>query len=184
MCGGSAVGRVAPSLAGRPAIVGLITGILLIALIVSPLGLSSGGHFNPAVTVTLWIRRGEPAALDGAGYLVAQLIGSIAGVLLGRVLLGAIVATPGVNYAAISPQSWSGGAVFFGGARWFVALMIPVLLFMEPTPFGPVDTAGRRPLRSRVARTRSWIVSAPRNRIARRSTTMAALWLDPAGVPD
>jgi glycerol uptake facilitator-like aquaporin len=47
---------------GRMAITGLVIGTVIGLLIISPFGLSSGGHFNPAVTVTLWLLRSLPGA--------------------------------------------------------------------------------------------------------------------------
>ena len=66
-----------------------------------------------------------------AAYIVAQLLGSIVGVLLGRAALGRVVAAPSVRYGAIRPHAWSHGAVFAGEALWFIILMIPVLMFMS-----------------------------------------------------
>lgn len=49
---------------------------LAIGLMVSALGAVSGGHFNPAVTIGIWVtRRIETAA--GIGYIVAQLAGAV-----------------------------------------------------------------------------------------------------------
>lgn len=127
----SAVSRAVPGLAGRLALVGLATGIVLAVLIVSPLGLSSGGHFNPAVTITMWLLRGELAAGDVAGYVAAQALGSVGGVLLGRGVLGGVVVTPAVDYAVIRPHGWPGGAVFLGEVVSIVALMLPVILFLS-----------------------------------------------------
>ncbi|MGE5287411.1 MAG: hypothetical protein ACM3ML_09465 [Micromonosporaceae bacterium] len=62
--------------------------------------------------MTLWLLRGLPGR-DATGYVAAQLAGSLAGVMLGRAVLGAVIADPAVNYAAIGPAAgWSSGAVF------------------------------------------------------------------------
>ena len=98
------------------AIDGAVIGTVIGLLIISPAGRSSGGHFNPAVTVTLWLLRGLPGR-DAAAYITAQLAGSLAGVLLGRALLGPVIAGPAVDYAAIGPTAgWVSGAVFAGEA--------------------------------------------------------------------
>jgi MIP family channel proteins len=57
-------------------IVAFAHGIVL-AVLVSSLGAVSGGHFNPAVTLGLWIA-GKIDLVKGAGYLVAQLLGGAA----------------------------------------------------------------------------------------------------------
>ena len=48
---------------------------LAIALMVSALGAVSGGHFNPAVTIGMWVTR-RIDTLPGVGYIVAQLAGA------------------------------------------------------------------------------------------------------------
>lgn len=59
---------------------------LAYAVMVLALGHISGGHFNPAVTAGLWVTR-RIGTLQGIGYWIAQLLGSIAaGYLLAAVL--------------------------------------------------------------------------------------------------
>jgi MIP family channel proteins len=57
-------------------IVALAHGVVL-AVLVSSLGAVSGGHFNPAVTLGLWLA-GKIEVAKGAAYLVAQLLGGAA----------------------------------------------------------------------------------------------------------
>src|SRR6266446_1617671 len=47
----------------------------------------SGGHYNPAVTLGVWIR-GACSALEAGFYLVAQVIGAIVAALAAEFLLG------------------------------------------------------------------------------------------------
>jgi glycerol uptake facilitator-like aquaporin/CheY-like chemotaxis protein len=127
----SALASAVPGLPGRMAIDGVVIGAIVGSLIISPLGRSSGGHFNPAVTVTLWLLRGVPGR-DAAAYIAAQLTGSLAGVMLGRAVLGAVIAHPSVDYAAIQPAAgWSGGAVFAGEAICLAVLMALVVAFLD-----------------------------------------------------
>lgn len=75
--------------------------VLLLAALVATLGGVSGGHFNPAVTVTLAALKKFPSAGVGP-YIVAQLAGATFGALIGKLLLddpGKIsnYATPAVN---------------------------------------------------------------------------------------
>lgn len=127
----SALAGAVPGLPGRMAIDGVIIGAVVGSLIISPLGRSSGGHFNPAVTVTMWLLRGLPGR-DAAAYVAAQLAGSLAGVMLGRAALGAVIAHPSVDYAAIQPAAgWSGGAVFAGEAISLAVLMACVVAFLD-----------------------------------------------------
>jgi aquaporin TIP len=57
-------------------IVALAHGVVL-AVLVSSLGAVSGAHFNPAVTLGLWVA-GKIDVARGAAYFVAQLIGGAA----------------------------------------------------------------------------------------------------------
>jgi glycerol uptake facilitator protein/aquaporin Z len=68
-------------------IVGLVVGIVLSLLIVSPLGQRSGGHLNLAITIAFW-RLGAFPRRDVAGYVAAQLGGSVAGTALARLAWG------------------------------------------------------------------------------------------------
>ncbi|MGH2463319.1 MAG: aquaporin [Candidatus Limnocylindria bacterium] len=57
-------------------VVALAHGVVL-AVLVSSLGATSGGHFNPAVTLGLWVA-GKIDAVKGLAYVVAQLVGGAA----------------------------------------------------------------------------------------------------------
>ena len=117
-------------LPGRMAITGLAIGAVIGLLIISPFGSSSGGHFNPAVTVTLWLLSGLTGR-DAVAFIAAQLAGSLAGVMLARAVLGAVVANPAVGYAAIQPAAgWSGSAVFAVEAISLAVLMAWVVAFL------------------------------------------------------
>ena len=54
----------------------------------------SGGHYNPAVTLAVWLR-GRCAASDVPGYLIGQVLGAIAASFLVLELKGHPVVTPG-----------------------------------------------------------------------------------------
>jgi MIP family channel proteins len=83
------IGAGAAALLGfRPDIAGLI-GIalahgLVLAVMVSALGHISGGHFNPAVTISVWVS-GKIETLRALYYILAQLAGAAAGAGLLRV---------------------------------------------------------------------------------------------------
>jgi glycerol uptake facilitator-like aquaporin len=127
----SALATAVPAAPGRTAITGVVIGAVVGLLIISPFGRSSGGHFNPAVTVTFWLLRAIPGR-DAIAYVAVQLAGSLAGVTLGRAVLGAAFADPPVAYAAIQPAAgWSGPAIFLGEAISVVVMMAFVVAFMD-----------------------------------------------------
>lgn len=59
---------------------------LVIAVMVSAVGHVSGGHFNPAVTIGAWVTQ-KIGGGDAVVYVLAQLVGGIAGAGLLRVAL-------------------------------------------------------------------------------------------------
>jgi MIP family channel proteins len=67
------------------AVVGLAQGFALFAVIIT-LGVASGGHFNPVVTLAAAIlRRIDP--VDAAVYILAQLSGGVLGALLTKAFI-------------------------------------------------------------------------------------------------
>jgi glycerol uptake facilitator-like aquaporin len=126
----SALARSVSGLPLRLAIVGSVVGVLVALLIVSPLGRRSGGHFNPAVTVSFWLMGALPAE-DVAAYIAAQLVGSLSGTALGRLVWGGVIARPEVAYAVVQPRSgWSVASVFLVEAGSVVVLMGGVAFFL------------------------------------------------------
>lgn len=61
----------------------LATGAMLVVL-VTILGPISGAHFNPAVSLVFCLKRTLPAR-DLPAYLVAQVVGGIAGTVAARI---------------------------------------------------------------------------------------------------
>jgi aquaporin Z len=85
---GSAVADALPGRGARFLALGVIVAPVVALIAVSPLGRLSGAHTNPAVTVGFWVL-GRVSRQDLAGYVVAQLVGGIAGAALGRAVLPA-----------------------------------------------------------------------------------------------
>lgn len=84
-------GIMADKLAGGNVAIALLanaiaTGATLIALIAS-LGPISGAHFNPAVTLADASQGGLPWS-DVAGYIAAQVLGAIVGVVVAHLMFG------------------------------------------------------------------------------------------------
>ena len=100
--GPSVISRAIPQIHGELVVVGVAVALLLAGLILSPLGRASGGHMNPAISLTMW----RFGVFPGAGvvpYTVAQLLGSVVGVLAARVVWGEVIAERPVVYAALQP---------------------------------------------------------------------------------
>jgi aquaporin Z len=110
----------------RRALIGLAMGLTAIGIIYSPWGKQSGAHLNPAVTLTFF-RLGKIRAVDAAGYIVAQFIGGLMGVLVVASATRPYLADPAVNYAATVPGSDGPGAAFVSELLISFGLMLAVL---------------------------------------------------------
>lgn len=75
-----------------------------LAVLIALLASTSGAHFNPAVTLATW-RRHSVTGFTAAKYILAQVLGAVAGMM---VALASFGDRPAVSTAA--PTTW--GAVF------------------------------------------------------------------------
>ncbi|MFE2137619.1 MIP/aquaporin family protein [Streptomyces sp. NPDC059466] len=114
-------------------VIGAFSGTVLTLLILTPQGRRSGGHMNPAVTVSLWLM----GAFPGRGvlpYVLAQLAGSAAGTGLARLVWGRPVTLPSVDYAAIRPApGWPSSSVFLAEAGGMAAIVLVVGFLLAHT---------------------------------------------------
>jgi aquaporin Z len=78
-------------------IFGLLMGATAATLVYSPLGRRSGGHLNPAVTLTFYLL-GKSEPFDAAWYAGAQFAGAALGLMAAALLVGGRLAQPGVHY--------------------------------------------------------------------------------------
>ncbi len=62
---------------------------LVLAVMISNLGHISGGHFNPAVTISVWVV-GKIESARAVAYVLSQLVGAAIGALLLRLALPAV----------------------------------------------------------------------------------------------
>jgi len=110
--GPSLISRSIPQIHAELVLVGAGVALLLAGLILSPMGKASGGHMNPAISLAMW----RFGVFPGAGvvpYSIAQLLGSVLGVLAARVVWGQVVAEPPVVYAVLQPGPlWSTAELF------------------------------------------------------------------------
>jgi glycerol uptake facilitator protein/aquaporin Z len=138
--GPSFISREAPEIHLQLAIVGLVVGLLLAGLILSPPGKVCGGHANPAISLGMWLF----GVFPGAGvvpYAIAQLLGSVLGVVAARRVWGSVVAEPPVVYAALQPAAgWTTWQLFAGEALGMMVIVFLVgicLSLPRLAPFVP-----------------------------------------------
>jgi aquaporin Z len=110
----------------RRALMGLVMGATTIAIVISPWGKRSGGHFNPAITFTFY-RLGKVEFWDTWLYLIAQFLGAIAGVALARYALRGALGNHAVRYAVTVPGVYGSTVAFAAELAISFLLMITVL---------------------------------------------------------
>jgi MIP family channel proteins len=125
----AANGGTGPGLLG----VALAHGLVL-AVLVSALGAVSGGHFNPAVTLGVWIM-GRITPVRAALYMVAQLVGGLAAGLALKVVFAdawqaSNIGTPALG-AGITP------AVGIGVEAVLTALLVLAVIGTAVDPRAP-----------------------------------------------
>jgi aquaporin Z len=116
----------------RRMLTGVAMGATAVALISSPFGKRSGGHFNPAVTLTFW-RLGKVKGPDAFFYIVAQFIGGIVGVFAISLFARVALAHPTVNYVATLPGP-SGVWIAFVAELVIAFVLMSVVLRVSNTP--------------------------------------------------
>lgn len=84
------------------AVIGLAH-VFILAMLIHSLGGTSGGHFNPAVTVTLTVLR-KIAPADAAVYILLQLAGAVAGALVVKLVYAEPTDVSNL-YGAVAPNA-------------------------------------------------------------------------------
>lgn len=111
----------------RRLLMGVAMGLTAIGLIYSPWGQQSGAHMNPSLTLT-YFRLGKIGRGDVFGYVVGQFLGGVAGVLVVRATLGALVAHPAVRFAVTAPGPDGPATAFLAEVVISFMLMAVVLV--------------------------------------------------------
>lgn len=109
------------------ALMGLAVGVTVVAIVMTPWGQRSGGHFNPALTVAFY-RLGKMNLLDALLYIVAQFSGAIAGVCAARFLLPDTIGRRAVRYAVTAPGVRGTALAFIAELTISFILMSTILL--------------------------------------------------------
>jgi aquaporin Z len=77
----------------------------------SPWGQRSGGHLNPATTLT-FLRLGKVRPLDAGFYTLSQFAGGVLGTLVAAQVEAEFIAHPNVNYVVTVPGTRGAGVAF------------------------------------------------------------------------
>jgi aquaporin Z len=120
----------------RRALTGLTMGATAIAIVISPWGKRSGGHFNPAITLTFY-RLGKVEFWDTWLYLLAQFLGAISGVCIARYALRGALGNNSVRYAVTVPGVYGIAVAFVAELTISFILMIAVLFITNRERLAP-----------------------------------------------
>jgi glycerol uptake facilitator-like aquaporin len=135
--GPSPISRAIPGIQGELWVVGFAVALLLAGLILSPPGRASGGHTNPAISLAMW-RFGVFPGVGVVPYSIAQLLGSVLGVIAARGIWGHVVAEPPVAYAALQPgRGWSTWQLFVTEAIGMAVIVFLVGLCLAVRRLAP-----------------------------------------------
>jgi MIP family channel proteins len=168
ICGILSVGNVAGPLHLDLAALGMLHALTL-GVLVYALGATSGGHFNPAVTVAQFAIR-QIRARDAAAYIVFQLVGGALAALLVLLLFHHVGAANNYGATAINSSVIAGGSPWLGliaeavgtfilmwavmavavnprGESHFAGLVIGGALGLAVMVVGPATGAGLNPAR-------------------------------------
>jgi aquaporin Z len=115
----------------RRVLVGLAMGLTAMGLIYSRWGKRSGAFMNPAL-VLCFLRLGKLSVADAIGYIAAEFVGSVGGVLLAVLLLPGWVGDPAVNYVATTPSGGVGPAFVVESALAFVLVTVVMMVNRSP----------------------------------------------------
>lgn len=107
------------------AVIGLTYGFILTVLIIG-IGIASGGHFNPAITLGAALMR-KIAPVDAVIYVLAQLSGGVLGALVTKALLEDEGRASNYGAATISPLLGGAGQGFIVEALGTFLLVLTVL---------------------------------------------------------
>jgi aquaporin Z len=110
----------------RRTLYGLAIGTTVIAIVMTPWGKQSGGHFNPAITFTFY-RLGNVELLDAVFYAGAQFFGAVMGVAIATYLLRGALGDSAVRYAVTVPGVYGEVGAFVGEVTISFVLMITIL---------------------------------------------------------
>jgi aquaporin Z len=122
----SPVRELINSILARRALYGLAMGSTVIGIIATPWGKQSGGHFNPAITLTFY-RLGKVEFWDALFYATAQFSGATSGVAIAAYLLREAPQNSAVRYAVTVPGAYGNAGAFIGELTISFVLMFTIL---------------------------------------------------------
>ncbi len=115
------------SAALRRALMGVAIGATVIAIVMTPWGKQSGGHFNPAITFSFY-RLGKVELWDATFYVLAQFFGAVCGVTIARYALAGAPLNSAIRCVVTVPGSYGNAMAFVAELVISFVLMITILV--------------------------------------------------------
>jgi len=109
-----------------PPRMGAAVGAAVFAIVMTPWGKQSGGHFNPAITFTFYRLR-KIDFWDALFYRAAQFFGATSGVAIATYILRGAPGHESVRYAVTLPGRYGNGVAFVAELAISFGLMATVL---------------------------------------------------------
>lgn len=100
-------------------LVNAVATVAALGVLIATLGPVSGAHFNPAVTLVEAVRR-DLAPAEAGGYVVAQLLGGLAGAAVANLMFG-LPAWEASAHVRASGGVWLGEVVATAGLLFTIA---------------------------------------------------------------
>jgi aquaporin Z len=122
-CGAVVIGGFSPTFPLGIVPVAMAFGLTVMAMIYA-IGPISGCHINPAVTVGL-VAAGRLEAAQAGAYIVAQLLGGIAGAIVLYLILSGKLAGYDLAKGGLGENGW--GPTYLGGFGLFAAFITEVI---------------------------------------------------------
>jgi aquaporin Z len=110
----------------RRALMGLAVGTTVIAIVMTPWGKQSGGHFNPAMTFAFYRLR-KVEFWDALFYSTSQFTGAIVGVAIATHVLRGAPQNEAIRYAVTVPGAYGDTAALLAELTISFLLMTTVL---------------------------------------------------------
>ena len=110
----------------RRALTGFLVASVVVAIMMTPWGKQSGGHFNPAITLTFY-RLGKLAFWDAFFHVAAQFAGAAGGAGIAVFVLRDAPKNPSVCYAVTTPGIFGNAGAFAGEVTISFVLMTGIL---------------------------------------------------------
>ena len=104
---------------------GVLMGLVVLAIVYSPWGKKSGAHINPAVTLVMW-RLGKISTPDAVFYVLFQFIGGALAIQIMGLMLGESFRHVSINYVATVPGYAGPQGAFI--AEWIISFVLMLVL--------------------------------------------------------